>query len=102
MLPSTPRSTARPYSKQGFTLIELLTVISLLVALAGITFGITRGVRSAQGRAKAKAELATLSQAIELYKGRYGDYPWHQSGGCLLYTSPSPRDRTRSRMPSSA
>ena len=25
-----------------------------------------------------------------------------KSGGCLLYTSPSPRDRTRSRMPSSA
>ena len=24
------------------------------------------------------------------------------SAGCLLYTSPSPRDRTRSRMPSSA
>ena len=28
---------------------------------------------------------------------RYGGY-WD----CLLYTSPSPRDRTRSRMPSSA
>ena len=25
-----------------------------------------------------------------------------ESPGCLLYTSPSPRDRTRSRMPSSA
>ena len=25
-----------------------------------------------------------------------------QNKGCLLYTSPSPRDRTRSRMPSSA
>ena len=25
-----------------------------------------------------------------------------QSNPCLLYTSPSPRDRTRSRMPSSA
>ena len=25
-----------------------------------------------------------------------------KEGGCLLYTSPSPRDRTRSRMPSSA
>ena len=25
-----------------------------------------------------------------------------KSSGCLLYTSPSPRDRTRSRMPSSA
>ena len=28
----------------------------------------------------------------------YGKY----AGTCLLYTSPSPRDRTRSRMPSSA
>ena len=27
---------------------------------------------------------------------------WCGNGGCLLYTSPSPRDRTRSRMPSSA
>ena len=27
--------------------------------------------------------------------------PAHK-GHCLLYTSPSPRDRTRSRMPSSA
>ena len=26
----------------------------------------------------------------------------HRSWPCLLYTSPSPRDRTRSRMPSSA
>jgi len=25
-----------------------------------------------------------------------------QASPCLLYTSPSPRDRTRSRMPSSA
>ena len=28
--------------------------------------------------------------------------PLQYSGTCLLYTSPSPRDRTRSRMPSSA
>ena len=28
--------------------------------------------------------------------------PIEQEGTCLLYTSPSPRDRTRSRMPSSA
>ena len=32
-------------------------------------------------------------------------FSWHVAEGmryCLLYTSPSPRDRTRSRMPSSA
>ena len=28
-------------------------------------------------------------------------HPYY-TGNCLLYTSPSPRDRTRSRMPSSA
>ena len=28
--------------------------------------------------------------------------PYGYIGSCLLYTSPSPRDRTRSRMPSSA
>ena len=42
-------------------------------------------------------------------KGEYNAWfcPCHgshydTSGSCLLYTSPSPRDRTRSRMPSSA
>ena len=30
------------------------------------------------------------------------DHMLHQISSCLLYTSPSPRDRTRSRMPSSA
>ena len=29
-------------------------------------------------------------------------YPLKEHPSCLLYTSPSPRDRTRSRMPSSA
>ena len=29
-------------------------------------------------------------------------YTWASNTACLLYTSPSPRDRTRSRMPSSA
>ena len=27
---------------------------------------------------------------------------WGEAYGCLLYTSPSPRDRQKSRMPSSA
>jgi len=38
-------------------------------------------------------DVDSLKNAIDLI-GVYG--------GCLLYTSPSPRDRTRSRMPSSA
>ena len=34
--------------------------------------------------------------------GREDGYSKGKGGSCLLYTSPSPRDRTRSRMPSSA
>ena len=32
----------------------------------------------------------------------YAENEANINGACLLYTSPSPRDRTRSRMPSSA
>ena len=31
-----------------------------------------------------------------------GEIEKHKANVCLLYTSPSPRDRTRTRMPSSA
>ena len=39
-----------------------------------------------------KAAMLEVAGALQL----------DQSPACLLYTSPSPRDRTRSRMPSSA
>lgn len=81
MLISSPPHSLRHRSKQGFTLIELLMVIAVILILAGVTFGISRGVQNAQARAKAKAELATISQAIEQFKSRYGDYPWHDSDG---------------------
>ena len=47
--------------------------------------------------------IARLSTGIRAMYG--GDAAGHSVGtvhSCLLYTSPSPRDRTRSRMPSSA
>ena len=57
-------------------MIELLMVIAVILILAGITFGVSRGVQNAQARAKVKAELATISQALETYKSKNGDYPW--------------------------
>ena len=49
----------------------------------------------------AVAGILFLYKEIEAklyFKSWFGKQVW----GCLLYTSPSPRDRTRSRMPSSA
>ena len=53
-----------------------------------------------------------VSELADILKNEYGIEPAAAAvaapaaaggaGGCLLYTSPSPRDRTRSRMPSSA
>ena len=83
MTSDTPQSVFSPRarsSNRGFTLIELLVVIAIIMVLAGITFGISRGVQNAQARTRAKAELAVLSQGIEQFKLRYGDYPWHKSG----------------------
>ena len=39
---------------------------------------------------------------IQNGEGDASEYGFDDHEGCLLYTSPSPRDRTRSRMPSSA
>jgi prepilin-type N-terminal cleavage/methylation domain-containing protein len=81
MLVYPPISIRRRSKQQGFTLIELLVVISIIMVLAGITFGISRGVQNAQARARAKADLAVLAQALEQFKSDYGDYPWAMNGG---------------------
>ena len=48
-------------------------------------------------------QLATVNtDGVVLPKGTTATRPASAVDGCLLYTSPSPRDRTRSRMPSSA
>src|SRR5665811_1144524 len=59
----------------------------------------------AMGRAIAPAGASTGSgEAVDLRDGgsRFGGADVMKAVGnvCLLYTSPSPRDRTRSRMPS--
>ena len=51
------------------------------------------------GPSKAK----NVANQLVLSQGQYNEFvECTLSGDCLLYTSPSPRDRTRSRMPSSA
>ena len=47
-------------------------------------------------RALASGKIYVGKEVFNLIKNK------EMPKGCLLYTSPSPRDRTRSRMPSSA
>ena len=48
------------------------------------------------------AESRQRESAVRISDAPLEDQVWAQLKSCLLYTSPSPRDRTRSRMPSSA
>ena len=67
-----------------------------------------RGVPLGPGEYHIIADVWTVNQRSEiLLTRRHPDKPygllWECTGGsCLLYTSPSPRDTERSRMPSSA
>ena len=47
-------------------------------------------------------EFDSLLKELQNLENLHPEYFDRNSPTCLLYTSPSPRDRTRSRMPSSA
>ena len=60
-----------------------------------------RGIGSGKGKTSGrgvKGQKSRSGVAIKSFEG--GQMPLYRS--CLLYTSPSPRDRIASRMPSSA
>jgi len=74
----------RKSSDSGFTLLELLTVIAIIAILATIIFGIGRRATESGKVARAKAELAALSNALDAYKRTYGDYPQTDDEARLL------------------
>mgnify|MGYP005627108753 CR=1 FL=1 len=96
----------------------LLAVITVGLLLPGNIFAETHTIGGTADDAKQSAylgdksgELFRVSTNVVLeINSTTADYAvtsghlqgTKQYGTCLLYTSPSPRDRTRSRMPSSA
>lgn len=69
------RSPASPRPKTGFTLVEVIVAIGVAAILAGFSVSMLRASKQRSHVAQARADLAALSQALEAYKQRYGDYP---------------------------
>ena len=99
-------------NNKGFSLIELIiciTILALFSTLVVVGLGYMDLANSKKCVSKIDSGLMTLksrnmadSKRTYLHIYRYTDGNYYLTYTCLLYTSPSPRDRTRSRMPSSA
>ena len=85
----------------AFTLIELLTVIIIITILAGLILTTAGYVQKKGVRARAEAEIAAMSAAIESYKADNGIYPRDTTNHTtdnlaavtdLNYTSKTPPD----------
>ena len=86
------RATGRPKATLSRRVAELEASLDLrLFERGGRILRLTQ-----EGRALSERTSALLSELDEAAAAIAS------GGGCLLYTSPSPRDRQKSRMPSSA
>ena len=85
-------STRTSTSRRGFTLVELLVVLVILSLLAGLVLGIGRYAIASGKSSRAKAELAVLSAALEVYRQQHGDYPRTADGAQLLQSLLGRRD----------
>jgi prepilin-type N-terminal cleavage/methylation domain-containing protein len=77
-----PRGAAS--ARAAFTLLEVLVVITIVAILAGIVIAVGRRAAEAGKTARARAELAVLSAALENYKRTYGEYPRTDDGARLV------------------
>ena len=62
--------------KNAFTLIELLMVIAIIGVVAGILIPTVSAVKRQANVAASKSQLSQYVNAIQLFKGEYGFYPF--------------------------
>ncbi len=75
--------------KAGFTLIEIMVVIIILGLLATLVIPNITGYTEKAKREKARADIASLEGALELFKADNGFYPTTEQGLDALVIKPS-------------
>jgi general secretion pathway protein G len=94
MMRTQEKKRQRP-RRNGFTLVELMVVIVIIgllatiVALNVLPSGDTARVQ------KAKADIATIEQGLELYRLQIGTYPTTTQGLQALVSAPAGADAAR-------
>ncbi|WP_226018609.1 type II secretion system major pseudopilin GspG [Novosphingobium sp. FKTRR1] len=88
-MPAHPSSARTRSSDAGFSLIELMVVIFIIGLLATV---VLINVLPSQDKAmvvKARSDLATLAQALEMYRLDQGSYPDQAQGLGALKVAPA-------------
>jgi general secretion pathway protein G len=73
----------------GFTLIEIMVVIVILAILASFVIQNTAGMTDEARITKAKSDISTLQNALEMYKLNNYDYPTTDQGLRALVEKPA-------------
>lgn len=73
----------------GFTLLEIMIVVFIVGLLATLVAPRLMGRTDEARRVKATADLATIAQALDLYRLDSGDYPTTPQGLAALVTRPT-------------
>ena len=60
---------------RGFSLVEILVVISIIVVLMGLTFGIGKIALENAAENKARTQVALFSSKLQEYKADNGEFP---------------------------
>lgn len=84
----TLRPNRLPQGAQGFSLIEIMIVVAIIGVLAGLVASVVGG-RDDEARVQAaRADIKTISQALELYKLDNYRYPSTDQGLEALVKNP--------------
>ena len=94
-----PFRGASPVEIEEAINIKVEEAIQDVTGIKSITSDATEGLGSIKVSAKRNADIEKLLDDINQRVDQISTFP---ADACLLYTSPSPRDRQKSRMPSSA
>ncbi len=87
---------AKSRSFDGFTVVELLVVIAIILVLAGLVLATSGYVQNKGRRARAEAEIAAMSAALENYKADNAIYP--RGNVDLSSTTPYDTDRLNAKV----
>src|SRR5436309_2142981 len=87
-------SLSSRWTRKSFTLTELLVVMAIIIILSGLILSTADYARKKGLRARAEAEIAGISAALESYKADNGMYPRGPAANTTIGTTTIPANVT--------